>query len=237
MRNLKIAAIALIVGISVVSISCITPPIIGNGDLVSSEMNVSSFEKIRSDGSSDVRFHANQEYRVVVTTDSNLMDIITINADDNTLRIGTKSGYYSFTKFIVDIYCPVLTGVSISGSGKFSADEKIIVPLFESNISGSGNMNVIIECENYSTDISGSGDIAIAGTSNNSNIKISGSGNFNGIEFKTNNVTARISGSGDLRIWAVENIDANVSGSGSIRYRGTPKIKFSGSGSGKIRSE
>ena len=237
MKNLKVAGISLIIGVSLGFISCNNLPIIGNGDFITSERNISSFEKIRSGGSADVRFRMSQEYRVVITADSNLMEIVTTEVSGNTLRIGTKNGNYSFKKFQVDVYCPVLTGISISGSGSFNSDDKIITSVFESNVSGSGNISGTIECDNFSADISGSGDMAIVGTGNDSNIKISGSGNFNGIEFKTNNVTARISGSGDMSIWVLENINATVSGSGSIKYRGTPKINFNGSGSGKIRSE
>jgi hypothetical protein len=237
MGNLKIAGMILVIGISVGFISCNNLPIIGNGILKTSERNVSSFEKIRSSGSADLRLHLSQEYRVIITTDSNLIEIVTTEVSGNTLRIGSKNGNYSFTKIQVDVYCPVLTGISISGSGSFSSDDKITAAVFESNVSGSGNINGTVECDNFSADISGSGDIAIAGTGKNSNIRISGSGNFNGIEFITNNVTARISGSGNMSIWALENINATVSGSGSIKYRGTPKIDFNGSGSGKIRSE
>jgi len=256
MKNLKVAGITLIIGVSLGFISCNILPIIGNGDLITSERNISSFEKIRSSSNTDVRFRMSQEYRVVITTDSNLMEIVTTEVSGDTLRIGTKNGIYSFTKFQVDVYCPVLTGISISGSGSFNSDDKIIASVFESNVSGSGNISGTIECDNFSADISGSGkintniicesftanisgsgDMTIVGTGNDLNIKISGSGNFNGIEFKTNNVTARISGSGDMSIWVLENINATVSGSGSIKYRGTPKINFNRSGSGKIRSE
>ena len=256
MINLKIVIMLFFIGISVSFISCNILTVKGNGNIITSERNVSSFEKIRSGGSADVCFHVSQEYRIIVTTDSNLIDVVTTEVSDNTLRIGTKNGNYSFTKILVDVYCPVLIGVSISGSGSFDSNEKIVASVFESNVSGSGNINGTIECGIFSANISGSGkintniicnslsayisgsgDITIDGVGIDSNIRISGSGNFNGIEFRSNNVTARVSGSGNMNIWALENIEATVSGSGTIKYRGTPIINFNGSGSGKILSE
>ncbi|MDR0443536.1 MAG: DUF2807 domain-containing protein [Treponema sp.] len=256
MKKMDFVGTMIVIGIIMICVSCVLFPVRGNRDIVTSERNVSSFEKVNSGGSAEVRFYASEKYRVVVTTDSNLLEVVTTDVAGNTLRIGTKNGNYSFSKLLIDVYCPNLTGISISGSGSFSSNDKITTSTFESNISGSGNINGNIECNNFSAgisgsgkintniicdsfsaDISGSGNIAITGTGNSSNIRISGSGNFNGIEFKTNNVTARISGSGNMNIWALESIDANVSGSGSIKYRGMPKINFNGSGSGKIRSE
>jgi len=236
-------------------ISCATViPKKGNGILVTSEETVPEFTKINiSGGYTEVRFYASKEYRLIVTVDSNLKEYVKIEVRNNILNIGTERGSYVFTKYLVDVYCPSLAGVSVSGLGSFSAKDKIIASSFEATVSGVGDLTGTIECKNYSavisgsgkinTDIvcdklsstiSGSGDITIVGTANNSNITISGSGNFNGIEFKTNNVTAHISGSGDMSVWALENIDATVSGSGSIKYCGNPKINFNGSGSGRI---
>jgi hypothetical protein len=218
MTNLKPIGILSIIFVFVGFVSCGTFPIEGNGNLISTEKTVSQFEKINGSGTAEVIFHMSQEYRVVVTVDSNLDEYLEIYTRNNVLNIGTKNGSYSFTKYLVDVYCPTLTGVSISGSGSFTGNDKIIASSFESKVSGSGN-------------------ITITGTGNDSNISISGSGKFNGIEFKTNNADARISGSGNMDIWVLEYINANISGSGSIKYRGTPRIDFNGSGSGSIKAE
>ncbi|MCL2175764.1 MAG: DUF2807 domain-containing protein [Treponema sp.] len=256
MKNLNIAVLLAAVVISAVYVSCNGIPVKGNGNLVTFERTVLEFEKINSSVDAEVRFHAGKEYRIVITVDSNLEEYVEIETKNNVLNIRTQNGSYLFTKFLVDVYCPVLKGVSISGSGSFSGNDKIIAASFEAIISGSGSINGIIECDDYtvnisgsgkvnvsitcnnlSADLSGSGNIIITGTGNNSNVRISGSGKFNGIDYKSNNVTARISGSGNMNIWAVESINAIISGSGSIKYRGTPKIDFNGSGSGQIRSE
>jgi len=256
MKKSSIAAMIFVIGFSVICLSCLIFPIMGNGNLVSTERTVSSFEKISISGSSEVRFHASQAYRVVVTVDSNLSDYVDIYTRNRELIIRTKNGNYSFTKFLVDVYCPVLAGISVSGSGSFTGIDKIITSSFETNISGSGKTEGTIECGNFSAkisgsgetnynvicnnliaDISGSGEITITGTGKDSNIKISGSGDFNGIEFKTNSVSAQISGSGNLSIWVLDYLKATISGSGSIRYRGNPRIDYSGSGSGRLRAE
>jgi len=256
MKKSNIIAGIFIIGFSVICLSCIVFPVIGNGQLVTTEKTVSQFEKVNVGGSAEVRFYESQAYRVVVTVDSNLSDYVDIFTRNRELNIRLKNGNYSFTRFLVDVYCPVLTGVSMSGSGSFSGVDKIVTSSFEAIVSGSGKIDGTVECGNFSArisgsgrinnnvvcdsltaTISGSGEITITGTGRDSDIRISGSGDFRGIEFKTNNVSARISGSGNLIIWILDYLRANVSGSGDIRYRGNPRIDFSGSGSGRIRAE
>jgi len=256
MKKTSVVAMILIIGFSVICLSCVVFPVIGNGQLITTEMAVSSFERIDLAGSAEVRFHASQAYRVVVTVDSNLSDYVDIYTRNRGLNIRTKNGHYSFTRFLVDVYCPGLSGVSVSGSGSFTALDKIAASSFEAEISGSGKTEGAVECRDFSArvsgsgkikntvicdsltaNISGSGEITITGTGRDSNVRISGSGDFNGIEFKTNNVSAQISGSGSLNIWVLDYLRATISGSGSVRYRGSPRIDLSGSGSGRLRAD
>jgi hypothetical protein len=254
MKKSLIFIILFVAGFSFFNFSCVH---IGNRDIVSFELTFSSFDKIHNSASADIRYHAADEYRAVVTVDSNLEQQVELKIRNNTLEIGTKKGVsVSFSQFKVDVYCPVLTSVTISGSGDFVAVDKIIVPSINIIITGSGNMQGTFECDTYSVKISGSGDLkqniickdfsanmtgsgnfTISGSSDECDITITGSGDFKGLDFKTKNANVRISGSGNLNIWVTDNLTARITGSGDIRYRGNPRINVSGGGSGKIRSE
>jgi hypothetical protein len=256
MKKLSIAAVIFVIGFCAISLSCVIFTVRGNGQFISTEMTVSQFEKINIASGAEVRFYTSPNYKVVVTIDSDLSDYVDIFTRNRELNIRTKNGNYSFTRFQVDVYSPALSGVSVSGSGSFTGMDRIVTSSFESDVSGSGKIEGTIEsgefsarisgsgkiknnvtCDSLTVNISGSGEITITGTGRDSNIRISGSGDFKGIEFKTNNVSARISGSGNMNIWVSDYLSANISGSGSVRYRGTPRIDFSGSGSGRLRAE
>jgi len=238
MKKLNIVSLVLIIGFlggcSLVNININL--IRGNGNLITSEKSVSSFEKINISDSAEVRFKTSQEYRTVVTVDSNLLEYTEIDTKDNTLNIGAKRGSYSFTKYLVEVYCPAVNSVSISGSGRFSGEDSIKVPAFTSNISGSGRIEGAVESETFSVKISGSGNIKVTGNSGDSDIDISGSGSFNGNDFVINKAAVRISGSGKANVNVSEYLNANISGSGNINYRGSPKIDSKISGSGRLKS-
>ena len=212
----KLIVIALIIGSLAIYTCCFSIGTIGNGNLVTSERTVSAFEKISCSGNAEVRFHVGEEYRVVVTVDENLDEYVEISTKNNVLNIGIKKGYKClFTKFLVNVYCPVLTDVSLTGSGKIEG---------------------VIECDNFSAIITGSGRITVSGTSKNTSIKITGSGNFSGKEFTINNATVKITGSGQANVCVEDNLNAHITGSGEINYYGEPKkVDSKVSGSGRIR--
>ena len=219
MKSLNLVTMAVIIGIAVVCSSCIIAitPIIGNGIVVTSARTVSSFEKIHISGGAEVRFHESQEYQAFVTVDSNLDEYVDVHVSGNVLNIGTKIGFtYSFTKLLVDVYCPTLTSVSVSGSGYFEGRDRI-------------------ECLSFSAKISGSGRINVTGNSVFSNIAISGSGSFYGDNFIVNTAVVSISGSGNAYVYVTNSLRADISGSGIINYRGNPRIDSTISGSGRIR--
>jgi hypothetical protein len=209
--------------------------IVGNGNLITSERAVSGFEKISSSGSADIRFHVSQEYRVFVTVDSNIDEYVEVRTSNSVLTIGLKSGSYRLTKWIIDVYCPLLTGISLSGSSNFKSVDKLTVSAFDAKITGSGDIDAALECNTFYANISGSGTINISGSSSNSNIHITGSGDFNGYNFVINNATVNIAGSGEANIYVTNNLNAIISGSGEINNHGNPVINSTITGSGRIR--
>jgi hypothetical protein len=231
---MKIKFMVFLALVSMVFMSCVTA-IRGNGDKITDERVLPSFERIATSGNVDVRFHSSTEYRAIVTVDSNLNEYFETIVMNNTLRARQKSGQNIVSgKIIVDVYCPFVSEVLISGSGRFEALDKIIVPVFKINISGSGYLNGNIECNSFFADVSGSGDMDISGNSDAANIRISGSGTLYGSEFRVKNYSIDINGSGKADIFAEDYLAASVSGSGSIKYRGDAEVDFWSSGQGKI---
>ena len=225
-----------IIGIVMLCVSCNSLPIKGSGELVTLEKSISAFEKINCSSTADVRFYISDIYRTVVTVDSNLDEYVEISSENNVLNIRAKRGQsYKFTKFIVEVYSPVLTGVSIAGSGSFNSVDKILTSTFTTDISGSGTIEGTVYSDDFFAKILGSGRITIVGTCQDAKISIAGSGTFSGNEFDIKNATVNISGSGTGNFCVSDGLNATISGSGNINYRGEPKIDSSIAGSGKIR--
>ena len=228
MRKFNIAILMFLVFILCVSCTLISPRINGNGNIVLNEKTVSTFNRINNVGSAVVRFHKSDEYRVVFSIDSNLVEYVEIVSENSILNIKMKNGgSYSYTEFLVDVYSPVLTSVAISGSGSLTSTDIIETSTFETNVIGSGTIEVTIESENFSSTITGTGIINVTGNSTYANINLSGSGHFNGIDFQIGSATVGISGTGNVNVFVIDNLNVNITGSGRLYYRGDPIINNS----------
>jgi len=212
----------------------------GNGNVITSERTISPFEKIKSSGSVGMYFHASDQYRAVVSVDSNLDKYIEVSTEDSVLNIRNK--YYgdsgnTFTQCTVDVYCPALTDISITGTGNFECVDTIASPTLAAEILGSGMMKEKFKGDNFSLEILGSGNVTVTGTATNATVSVLGSGNFNGLMFDTKNATVAVGGSGKASIGVADNLKATLFGEGTggqITYRGEPKIESNIKGNGKL---
>jgi len=238
MKKLSIISLICIMGIFSACVVVVDDlvHIKGNGDVKrSSDKHVSSFERINIEGSVEVHYYESPDFKTVITVDSNLVDYTEVYSSGKTLNIKTKNGKYSFTRYLVEVYCPRLTGVSVSGSGSFTAKDTIYTSTFDSNVSGSGKIEGRIECDRkLNAKISGSGKIEVSGEADDSNIDISGSGTFDGEYFMVYDADVDISGSGNAKVYVTDHLKAKISGSGVIDCWGNPSIDKRISGSGKI---
>jgi hypothetical protein len=235
LRNVVAIAICL-AGITMPSSCKKDAPIEGNGILRTSEKTVSVFEKIVVSGDAEVRYYASEEYRVVFTIDENLHDYVEIFTQNNVLNIGLKKNvsYSRITKFSVEIYSPVLTGVSLDGFVDFESMDIISTPAFKAVTSGSVKVKSAIECEDFSAKIDGLGEMTITGNSKDARIDIFGDEIFDGKEFTTKNAIVNMDGFGKVYICVTDNLKVNISGSGTVYYWGDPKIEITVDGDGKI---
>ena len=65
-------------------------------------------------------------------------------------------------------------------------------------------------------------------------ISIAGSGGLNALDFEIGEFDARISGSGDCKVFVSDKLNVSIAGSGSIKYKGSPEVNSKVAGSGSI---
>ena len=194
----------------------------GNGEIVDTVVILPSFEKIQNNCSADITYHVSQESKVIITADSNLAKYVEVEIIDDILVVKTKRGSYSFTEFSLDVFGPVLKGLTISGSGDFVCKDFIQTPIFEININGSGDIKGKFEVSKFIANIRGSGEIKVAGNTDELRLSISGSGDFEGEKFISNHAEIKINGTGDVDVHVNESLNVQIYGSGDVRYSGKP---------------
>lgn len=180
------------------------------------------------------------EHRIIIEGQQSALDEIETKVTNGRLLIMTKRpGYFkNDEKAVVRITMPEIESLSVSGSGKAIIADPVINNDLNLAVSGSGRLIAgQLKADDLTCVISGSGNVVIedGGSVDDADIVISGSGISSGIP-EINDLTAKISGSGNCNCRINESLEAVILGSGNITYRGNPKIDSKVTGSGRIIS-
>jgi hypothetical protein len=221
--NLNRMSLAVPIVMSLVTLGCLVNTssscsfmgISGSGVMKTESRDVADFKRITTTGSMNIDATIGSPKSVTITVDDNLMQYVTTEVDDGTLKIGMKSGSYSPSKgFKVTITTPTLEKVSVAGSSDVDV-KGLKGPEFAAHISGSGDIHATGHVDKLDASISGSGDLKL-------------------VDLESRDAKVKIAGSGDARVNATATLDVHIAGSGDVRYKGEPKVTSSIAGSGNV---
>jgi hypothetical protein len=209
----------------------------GNGNVISQTRSTTDYDAIKVAGSFDVDLVAGKEGKITLKGEENLLSAIKVVVEDNILKISVEKSTNlrpSLGKKIqITIPFEKISELSLAGSGDIQSKDPIKNDKFSAKLSGSGNFNLAIDSNNLDLNLSGSGNVHLKGSADNFTTKLSGSGDIDAANLKSKNVDVNVSGSGNSRVNCNESLTARVSGSGDIKYSGNPEkrdVKVSGSG-------
>ena len=166
-----------------------------NSNVTSQERAVDGFNGITLDGVGNVNIHIGENYKVVVTTNSDLQDRVLTTVSGNILRITQRSGPFNAKELTIDVYLPELTRISLNGAGNFTVNTGNASELTFS-LSGTGNINA----QNFEVQ----------------NVNIAHSGVGNARIWATNSINGSLSGVGNIRYRGNPTININRTGIGNI---------------------
>lgn len=207
-----------------------------NGDVVSQERKISGFDSITLDGIGDVNVHPGEEYKVIVTTNSNLQEKILTSVTGTTLYIDQEKNFNSFNSknIKIDVYTPELKSITMNGAGLLkinsgNASELDIV------LSGIGSIDAQdFQVENMNVMHSGAGEIKLWATQT-LKAELSGIGSIKAEKHPLETADIIHSGAGEITIWVTQTLKAELSGIGDILYKGNPKTDLNINGIGTIK--
>lgn len=209
----------------------------GNGELQTITRNVGDYDAINVAGFFNVTLVAGNEGELTIEGESNLLEYVETEVDGDRLTIKVKNKQNLKTSWGKDIKIRVpfrdLNQVSLSGSGEIMSTDVLKANNFRVSVSGSGDINLVVEASSTESRVTGSGDLVLRGSTRDHETSVTGSGDLEAGRFKADNVDAKVTGSGDIRVSCEKSIRARVTGSGDIEYVGNPTkqdTKVSGSG-------
>ena len=235
MKITKFIAVTLLLFLSV-QIHAKFEKIKGNGNVITTERSIDSYDKIASSGSFDIILVSGTEGELSIEMEENLVPYLITEVKNNELKIHWKKGANISHRKPVKITVPIkdIYEISQSGSGSVISKTTLKGSDLKLSISGSGDVELDVESTNITSYLSGSGTINLNGKTDTFDCSVSGSGNIGSYDLTvSNNLDAKVSGSGNIKVTVNGSLNARVSGSGNVKYKGNPTtevIKVSGSG-------
>ena len=212
--------------------------VIGSGNVVSETRAVSGFHGVDLESSGDVAVTQGDTEGLVIEAEDNILPLLESTVDgDGILHLGVKphSGGIRFSKPVkYKLAVKTLDKLKIAGSGDIHAPS-LSGGRFQIKLPGSGNITVDhLQAETVAADIEGSGNIQLAGEARSQKITIDGSGDYKAKDFKTEDTSLQIDGSGSGTVWADGSLKVQINGSGEVGYRGNAKPSKQINGSGDV---
>lgn len=194
------------------------PTIKGSGNLQTETRPVVRFTAINLSAAASLEIEQTGQESLDITADDNLLSLYTSEVKDGTLYLSVAEGKYV--------------------SGKQPRFKITVRELRKLNVSGVGSIKATnLDTDSLSISVSGVANGSIAGRSDNLSISVSGTGTLNAAELKAKRAKVVVSGIGQVTVNASDDLIAKVSGSGTIWYIGSPKLESSVSGVGSIKQK
>lgn len=221
----------------------------------------SLFSFITSGGNSScfpqVYYQQGNKTTLKVTTDENILSVLTFQVENNELKIRTKEGTsISPSKLLIETSSKDLNELSVSGGTDFFLKSALETESIEVNVSGGADVKMEesvraskasfnisggadldatqLACEKVSVSISGGADATLAGTTRQADLSASSGSDLDAKSLKAEDVSCDASSGADITVYATKTLQADASSGADISYKGDPKTDISASSGGDV---
>lgn len=195
------------------------------------------FSSIQVSNGIDVEVTQNDSKSIEVKADDNIIDLITTDIIDGTLKIALEKSVKN-TKFkTVYVSLPIIESLRTSSGASIKSKNILVVSLLETKASSGSEVKLSVEAENLTCDSNSGSEIKINGKALQFNATASSGSDITADQLLTNDVIAKSSSGSSIKVHPILSLEAKASSGGDIKYYNTPKkmSKVNSSG-GSIRA-
>lgn len=214
-------------------------------DKVEEGRKLTGFERIRLQGSPDIKYTQGKTWSVRVKAPKSIIRKVQTRVENKTLVVSIKSGF-SFNRLrdndvTVYVTSPDLIGVEVQGSGDFESKSHVDTDNLAISLKGSGDIDFYdIICDRIDVSLVGSGDVDIKKViTQYSSVELVGSGDVQISQLNAKDTKLELKGSGDIKVASQKcgTVSCRLVGSGDITLTGSIKqLNQTTRGSGDINT-
>lgn len=209
----------------------------GNGNLKEKEIAISNVNSFEINSNFNIWLFQDNDEKVVIKTDENLLDYIDVKIVGNVLTASIKKNVEitEFKAMILSISVKDVKSIKLSGASNLATRYPLNLSDLSVNISGNSTADLKMTGNLLNLVNSGAGKIILYGNANNFNLESTGSTNVYAKDFVVANADLKVSGSSEMEINVTNNLKAEISGSSVLNYLGNPTTNVSTAGSSIVK--
>ena len=198
--------------------------------------DLSSFSSIEASRGLSVILKQDSENKAIITTNENLLDIIDVHVEGNTLIISSIENIVNATKREVLVHFESINSLSVSSGTSIKTEGQIKERDLDFKASSGSNSSLDISADILTCSTSSGSNVKLTGYANVLDITSSSGSSFSATDMEAYEVKANSSSGSNIKVQVKERITANASSGSSINYDGNPKeTDISDSSGGSVR--
>lgn len=192
----------------------------GNGNVVNQPRVVSSdFNSIDVSRAIDVELKMDQNPKVVVIADENLMDLITTEVKNNTLYITSKKNIGQAKSKKVEVSVKSLEGLTTSSGSSLWCKGTLTASKLKVQASSGSEISLTVDTQSLQLSASSGANLKADGKTADLTAKASSGASVDAGELQANTIDAKASSGGNVIVVNAENIAIDESSGGNVRSR------------------
>ncbi|MCH7997727.1 MAG: DUF2807 domain-containing protein [Chloroflexi bacterium] len=198
----------------------------GSGNLISQIKPFDNFTRINVGNAFQVEISMAIRHSVAITADDNVIELIEVEKEGDTLRIGLETGDYDEVTLKVKIGLPELDGLLMTGATRGVLEGISSATDLSISLSGASSLEGQLEVRKGDFRLSGASRIKLSGSADSLSIRGSGASIFDLGEFAVSRGEVILSGASRATVRVGESLDrVDLSGASILSYTGEPEIK------------
>ena len=198
----------------------------GSGTVISQIKPLEGFSRVNVGNAFQVELSEAPRHSVTLTADDNVIDLVEVQKEGDTLRIGLETGDYHEVTLKARIGMPELRGVMLSGASTGSVEGFSSGNDLSIGLSGASILEGRVEARQVDMRLSGASKIVISGSADKIMARGSGASVLQLEEFVVDRASVDLSGASratvDVKI-LMEHVD--LSGASMLYYAGDPQLE------------
>jgi len=207
----------------------------GNGQVVEESRKViEDFTEVSASEGLDVYVIQDQDFKITVEADENIIDLIGTDIKDGRLKIHTIENIGRATKKIY-VSLPKVTALKSSSGADLTAQNVIQSKKIQLDASSGSDLNVELIASEVSTDASSGASIKVSGKTDMLYADASSGADIRARDLMAKTCNADASSGADIRVNVSESLIADASSGADISYTGDASVQKKKSVSGSVR--